>query len=647
MAQIEAGDWLGVVAFGEERLVPVEFRAAPGQRLDLDTRGGIELRRVRARVVTPAGAGVADVAPAWRFRRDGSRTADGAGTASAPDAGRREELLESVLGVLSGRSDAEGSLSLVLPARAAGVLAVEAKGFRNDTIRQEERTAATVPVPLVLAPLPKISLSVPRLHPAEESLFTVRLDLVGSARPGPGRTEGPAAGAVRAGETIVLGTLADADHRIEVRDDAGRLAGALVVSTRDRDWGGATVSRVVERVPRLIRGRVLWNDEPLSDAAVVGLLHSGDRGAGDERYIPTQSLERPESLADAARTDSSGEFVLTVNVPGRYTVLAFPPGFTTGKSASDSVDTEALEQKPVEVRFTGRYLKMRVVDDETGEPIQGAQVEARSKSPDDGEKDGARYSTVKTTDREGGATALGLLGGPLVVTVSAKGYAGRRLTPKPSSDLPPVTTEIRLKPGKARTVRCVDEQGVPIAGVELLGLTEESRGTPFAPVHPLGITDSRGECTFDDPGAASPHLVLLAAGRAIRVIPRFADAGGGGAPELFVLPAIGFGPTVRVVTEEKGQVKPVARLQVVAAFDGLLLPWNHVVFRKARLDGTTAYLRTGADGSVGLARALGAGAWELVALPERPKSLERPGLLRLGALSFPLVKDEVVTIRRK
>ncbi len=646
-AQIEAGEWRGAVAVGKTSLVPVEFRVAPGQKLDLDTRKGIALRRVRARIVTPAKQGVRDIAPVWRSQRDGRAAPDRDRSEDDRDAESQVEVVGSALAALSGRSDPDGFLPLVLPARSAGTLTLETKGYRRVVLRQGEGAPAEIPELLVLSPLPEIEVVVPKLHAGEAATLSVRLALASSDRWN-GDHERPPSAHVRAGESVVLKALADADHSIEVRDAVGRLAGIAVVSTRDRDWAGATVTRVLERAQRQIRGRVLWNDEPLADCAIVGLLRrSGEDGDGGDRLVPTLPPDGIESLADAARTDSSGEFVLTVNVPGRYSVVAFPPGFTTGKSARGSVDTEAVEQKPVEVRFSGRYLSVRVVDDETGEPIQGAQVEVKSKAAEDSGKAGAYSSTVKATDREGGVTALGLLGGPLVVTVSAKGYAGRRLTPKPSSDLPPVTTEVRLKVGMERSIRCLDENGVPLSGVEVLGLSEEARGTPFSPVQPLGHTDLRGTCTFDDQGPAFPHLVLLAAGKVIRVIPYFAGAEGDPAPVSCVLHSIGFGPSVRLMAEEKGKVWPVSRLPVVASFEGLLLPWNQAVSRKAEMDGAPDYLETGPDGGVGLARTLGAGSWELVGFHRRPQSLENPSLLRLGTIAFPVSKDEIVTIRRK
>jgi peroxiredoxin/uncharacterized GH25 family protein len=155
------------------------------------------------------------------------------------------------------------------------------------------------------------------------------------------------------------------------------------------------------------------------------------------------------------------------------------------------------DRSGVMVLKKGLTVRGRVVDDASGEPIEGASV-AQGR-----DRFGSHYPEAKA-DADGRFEFRNVKPGELVLTVRAKGHAPDLKVVKVTSEAAPV--EFRLGPGRTIRGRLVDPQGKPVAGAFVAADTW--RG--YRSLEWRVDTDAEGRFRWDE---APPDAVLVDMGK--------------------------------------------------------------------------------------------------------------------------------------
>lgn len=189
-----------------------------------------------------------------------------------------------------------------------------------------------------------------------------------------------------------------------------------------------------------------------------------------EVYLAGSGVWPPETLV----VDSGGRFHRSGLAPGVYEVGA-RLGPLVGPAPTPFA-LEAGQQHALTLPLSkGSTLALRVVEADTGEPIAGAEVEARA---------GTLVSMARagTTDGTGRVALSGLAPGAHTVSVTAAGFVGASLpfpTRTPGAGDPGSDT-VHLTRAASVAGVVVDPQGRPVAGAVLSAVAQEPTAEPFA-----------------------------------------------------------------------------------------------------------------------------------------------------------------------
>ena len=194
---------------------------------------------------------------------------------------------------------------------------------------------------------------------------------------------------------------------------------------------------------------------------------------GDEGRRARLQFRSPTRNDVATWSDENGEYVVDLLEPAAMATVTLP-----GEEESPTVEyfrPPIEESRQLDFVLPDHYLTVRVVDAESGRPIEAAAVISRNLYPDSAASDGhaagkTRGVTQRTvTDVEGVASLPPLRAGTVEIEASAKGY--RRMT-EPleivvAEGFEP-EAELRLDPmGETRTVQLVLPRGGPAPGARV------------------------------------------------------------------------------------------------------------------------------------------------------------------------------------
>lgn len=273
--------------------------------------------------------------------------------------------------------DSTGSFELGPAAPGTTTVTVVAEGWQTheETLMIGEDHPDLV---ILLEPEARIEGQLVGLDAAEAAAATVGASSTGSPR---GGYTHPAWDG-----TFAIGGLAAGTYRVTARSGDGAVASVEVT------LGAGEILRglELELTPgRLVTGTV-WFDGELAVGAQVRAFGPG----------PPQP----------ASTDMVGQFELRLE-PGRWGIRVFDADGRNGEEVVEVAD-EDLE---LELRFNSELVEVRVVDDRSGAPIEGAQVELWPRSEIGGRSAGGRSD-------DGGLLTLRVSAGPWDIRVDANGY---------------------------------------------------------------------------------------------------------------------------------------------------------------------------------------------------------------------------------
>ena len=640
--RVAAGTWRGAALIDERHVVPFFFSVAPGESVAVDTLAPLAVQSRFWAPVREDGSPVTGVEARWHFAEPVSRS-QAVGPKTLPDSSepRLTALCEELLAQETRKSPNQGVLRMMLPDRVRGRLSFESPGFRILQLGHEKLPPKQLNEPsrIVLRNLPLIKIAVPRSRSGDDSLLTAAISATPS---GPDGESAPktvrSSATVKPGGVLSTRALADADHRIELRDAQSRLQGLIRVSRADRDWGQDVITRNLQREDRTITGTVFWGNAPLVGARVVALLlRNGEQTGLSDLSVDDFSLSIDKLFETGDETDANGRFSLPVFVPGVYRVMAYHPDLKYGK-ASPPLDLREAKDAETEIGMRDRYVLLEVHDEDTNEPIVGARAVIRSKS-----KLGVPASRATLhfeSDADGLVRAGDLFVGDLEIELSAKGYRQKRLQISPSFGAPIVPHRDALQKGSTCDLQLMDETGAPLPGVHVSAVGAEASQTIFPQILDLGEADDSGILSTDAPADGFPHLLASAAGKKLKFIPLF-FAGDGCSQSSLVFQ----GQSASILPElrtPKGAA--IANAQVALATGGVFLPWNALA-EKGASDGlpASAFLLTGRNGEIQSAAALEAGEWQASAFKYTGGNGNEL-LKRIGSFELPLTKPTVIVV---
>lgn len=224
-----------------------------------------------------------------------------------------------------------------------------------------------------------------------------------------------------------------------------------------------------------LEGIVLDPDKtPLEGVRVVLVRHKfASQLQAMEAALNAQTGKQQDAWT--TRTDATGRFSFSSIPPSTdYTISATHPDFSKTERSSIAVGTDAVTSIEV-VMSVGYQLRGRVMDDNTGAPIEGAQLTLQSvfsllpgASHDDDLK------TV--SDKDGTYRFPNVPQGTRNLTVTAEGYGSRtRNNLLFSGDKnEPQTQDFRLSAGLCLRGRVVAPDRTPIAGARIEATSYET-----------------------------------------------------------------------------------------------------------------------------------------------------------------------------
>jgi hypothetical protein len=142
----------------------------------------------------------------------------------------------------------------------------------------------------------------------------------------------------------------------------------------------------------------------------------------------------PDTFSLSSPTDSTGHYSIMVDPPGAYNAVAGQSGFEDSDPASITVTLDTITPKdfPLVKAMPGSITGV-VMDLDTGDPIEGATVEAIVDPPS--------ASQTTETDATGNYTLSNVLSGRRQVSATARGYSGEVQTVKVIAGPQPVIAD--------------------------------------------------------------------------------------------------------------------------------------------------------------------------------------------------------------
>lgn len=199
-----------------------------------------------------------------------------------------------------------------------------------------------------------------------------------------------------------------------------------------------------------------------------------ERGEGVEDAVVEVAPSPQHFSFDWCTTDAQG-FFRFADQPASGVVYLRASG--RDLIPSDFTRVELPPAGPVELRVsTGLTLRGRVVEEATGEPVPGAQVEAAPPASLDaaGPRLGS-HPVLDATDSEGQFVLRGLAPGTVVVQVKAPGFVPASRTVDVEGNLRPLL--FRLGKGLEIRGQVFEASGEPAAGVHVAGQPASPRKT--------------------------------------------------------------------------------------------------------------------------------------------------------------------------
>ena len=264
-------------------------------------------------------------------------------------------------------------------------------------------------------------------------------------------------------------------------DGAALAAGASALAASQTESGSQTADGAENEIYE-IKGLVRGEDGyPIDNAKISAALQ------GDE-----------ESNAAWTVTDMYGQYSILLESAGVYKVHSVPEMFYHDASeeavlsATEKIVTKDFTHKP-----TGLFIRGKVFNDETTEPIPNADVSVLCYS-----QNPRREPIHVRTNANGGFSAGGLVEGGYSIEAKAKGYVQQRTmgddpqTYRKGFELNEKTqTEeriLKLMPGRAAKIRVFDSKSQPIQGASVEVRTDYYTRA----ADEKHVTDGRGESTF-------------------------------------------------------------------------------------------------------------------------------------------------------
>jgi len=290
-----------------------------------------------------------------------------------------------------------------------------------------------------------------------------------------------------------------------------------------------------------LRGRLVCEQQP--DAVVAGIT------------VAVSGYDRELQImwGDKVETDEQGRFEVANLHPGPVAVAPRWPADAQWQAPSLSVETQPGETTEVELELQRTWLVSgRVVDAETGQPIEGVGIHV-SETP------AGRGESIPPTDAEGRYRLRVLPGKTTVHPGGAEGYVspdfGRSRIEVVVEDADAALPDITLEPGVQVTGRVVDEEGEPVADAEVVHTASDLT------FHSPARTDGSGEFTV---GWVAPDQAFTARARKgdlMTAAPVPVDAAGEEPLELVIREGAGVRLAVRVVD---GDGNPIEGAEVNA-----------------------------------------------------------------------------------
>jgi len=183
-------------------------------------------------------------------------------------------------------------------------------------------------------------------------------------------------------------------------------------------------------------------------------------------------------------TDAGGRYRFEELAPGDYGIYAFHGTKASRKKDFDDAKAKVADDgssEPVDLKLTEALsLKVKVVAEETGQPVAGALVRLRWTDLDDN----------AATDAQGVALIQGLTPHDQHVEAKAPGFQLKAITQTLKDPLTEVI--FKLPPGGSIQGTAVDDQGKPLAGVSI-GASPERGSDSFDYVK----SDENGKFTLN------------------------------------------------------------------------------------------------------------------------------------------------------
>jgi hypothetical protein len=162
------------------------------------------------------------------------------------------------------------------------------------------------------------------------------------------------------------------------------------------------------------------------------------------------------SVTSEAMTDSDGRYAAEGIPDGAYKVFVRAEGMRATRMAEVSGDTE------LDVIIGGARLSGTVVDEESGEPLDGVAVQA-----DDGTLQRTLGLPGGRTDSLGAYEIVNLDPGDYRVTASRSGYTSKTLTVQVGED--GAAADLRLRKGRGLAIHAYDGiTALPVHGVDVV-----------------------------------------------------------------------------------------------------------------------------------------------------------------------------------
>ncbi len=277
------------------------------------------------------------------------------------------------------------------------------------------------------------------------------------------------------------------------------------------------------------------------ESALVFRVVDARSGAPIEKFGVKAGIDWPEPLMG-----EDGE-QLEHHPDGRvrFAGLGVKAGGSTAQLSIDAVGYSQYERKGIEMRVGEElelgtirlepvpFVRVRVVDDTTSEPIARARVTMRAarerggmelnsmaielEIDADGMIGGSGTNTqTERTDEEGIATFSSLPGKTCEFSAKRKGYANAKKDGIRLSLSEDVDVEIRMRVGGTVVVTVVDSNGEPVAGANVEHRSGEENSSPMNMIMSSSggrgrVTDSEGKKRFEHL-AAGQHRFRLGKG---------------------------------------------------------------------------------------------------------------------------------------